>query len=467
MNSISLEIAQQLREQFAQNQFVNVCADFEDLYQNQPDVILDDETLKVVAVSYFRTAKKQSCLSILDKMSSDILAQDFFLSEIRAECSFDLNKLHEAYAYFHQAIELNPKLVSARYKKMMLQVRLFDEFDPRDLRINLENAKAGKRQQWLRDIAYLLYQQGRFDEANQCLVELSKIGGKFHFLDRITFNSLQSANSDEQSNVLKQQQNVEHIATKFVHNTARHLVVVLATHHTHAFANYKFGEKFDLLFMADLTSSYYVFLLHDCVQKILDKDKEHQYDSISLVGASKAGTGAMIIYQELIKQYSRPVNVIAFSPPFDLYPFNPNLLIPSYQHLSKLFDVHPVAKHLFKNTALPNKLVAREQDKVLVIYGTGYEMDAKEVSNITKEQGIIVKPLAYSGHSTSIPYTIPDNKTLDDLKRIYANLADLPDEDFQALGGGKTVDLVDEIWQLYQDPEVSLRWLLEDMTKSC
>ncbi len=266
--------------------------------------------------------------------------------------------------------------------------------------------------------------------------------------------------------VLKAQQNVEHIATDFICNNARHLVVVLATHHTHAFANYKFGEKFDLLFMADLTSSYYVFLLNDFVQKILEKERQYEYESIALVGASKAGTGAMIIYQELIKQYNNPVNVIAFSPPFDLYPFNPNLLIPSYQHLAKLFDVHPVARHLFANTNLPNKLVVREQDRVLVIYGTGYEMDAKEVSNITKEQGIVVKPLAYSGHSTSIPYTIPNNKTLDDLKRIYANLADLPDEDFQALGGGKTVDLVDEIWQLYQDPEVSLRWLLEDFTKN-
>lgn len=436
MSVNALDNAKKLQDKFSNNQFADVCADFENLYQNQPDITLDDEVLKIVAISYFRTAKKQSCLSVLEKISTDFFEKDFFLNEIGAECSFDLNKLQQAYQWFCRAIEINPKLVSARYKKMILQFRLFGTFCPKDLQINLENARAGKRQQWLRDLAYLFYHQGCFNEANQCLTQLSKIGGQFHFLDRITFNSLQTVNTEEQSLILKQQQGVAHIATKFVRNYANHLVVVLATHHTHAFSNYKFGEKFDLLFMADLTSSYYVFLLNEFIQKILDKNREFAYDSISLVGASKAGTGAMIIYQELIKQYDKPVNVIAFSPPFDLYPFNPNLLIPSYQHLAKLFDIHPVAKHLFANTKLPKNLVAREQDKVLVIYGTGYDMDAKEVANITKEQGIVVKPLAYSGHSTSIPYTIPDNKTLDDLKRIYANLADLPDEDFQALGGG-------------------------------
>ncbi len=193
MNQTLQSAVQQLQTSFSQSQFTEVCFNFEDLYQAQPDVSLDDDTLKAVAVSYFRTAKKQSCLSILDRISDDFLRKDFFLNEIRAECCFDLNKLEEAYRYFNLAIELNPKLVSARYKKMMLQVRLFGDFDPRDLRLNLQNAKAGKRQQWLRDIAYLFYRQGRFQEANRCLTELSNIGGKFHFLDRITFNSLQVA----------------------------------------------------------------------------------------------------------------------------------------------------------------------------------------------------------------------------------------------------------------------------------
>lgn len=461
------ELSQKLHSLFLNNDFESVCSNFEHYFQKEANCSINDETLKIIAVAYFRTAKKQSCLSVIEKISPELFAQDFFLHEIKAECSFDLNKLEDAYKHFNIAVELNPKLVSARYKRMLLQIRLFGKCCPRDLKLNMESAISGKRQQWLRDIAYIYYQQGRFNEANTCLEYLSDIGGQFHFLDRITFNSLTGITKDsveKQSKVLSKQHNVEHIATKFVRNNSRHLVVILATHHTHAFSNYKFGEQFDLLFLADLTSSYYVFLLADFVQAILEKDKQFSYDSISLVGASKAGTGAMIIYQKLVEQYSNPVNVIAFSPPVELYPFNANLLIPSYQHLSKLFDIHPVAKHLFSKVDLPKTLSVREKDKVLVLYGKGYEMDAKEVAKISKIPGLVIKALDYSGHSTSIPYTIPENKTLEDLKRIYANLSDLPDTDFQALGGGRTIDLVNEIWRLYQNPQTSLRWLLENMT---
>lgn len=444
---------------FGQNNFKAVCGFFEQKYQTEPQLFADDATLKKIAVSYFKTGKKQSCLTVIDRISAQFLAQDFFLNEIKAECCHDFNRLDDAYQAYSVALSLNPTLVSAKYKRMVLHFRLFGEVLAEDFEQTLKNARTGKRQQWLRDIAYIYYAQGKFAEANQCLKELNDLGGQFHFLDRMTLNSL-GLSANAYAKIVKDQEKVAHIANKFMSNNSKHLVVVLATHHTHAFERYKFGEDFDLLFLADLTSSYYVFILHDFIKAILAKHKQFNYDKISLVGASKAGTGALIIYQELIRHFDKTVNVIAFSPPVGLYPFNDNLLIPSYQHLSKLIDIHPMAQYLFANTKMPKDVQKRPTDKITVVYGKGYKMDATEVGLLPTDTGLEVLGLDYSGHSTSIPYTIPENKTLDDLKRIYANLADLPDEDFQALGGGQTIDLVDEIWNLYQNPEVSLRRLL-------
>lgn len=88
-------------------------------------------------------------------------------------------------------------------------------------------------------------------------------------------------------------------------------------------------------------------------------------------------------------------------------------------------------------------------------------MDKIEAQKIPLSSGVEVIELPFSGHSTSIPYTIPEGRSYEQLQKFYAGLVNLDDQDFQALGGGQTVDLIDEIWALYQNPEIELNKLLK------
>ncbi len=55
---------------------------------------------------------------------------------------------------------------------------------------------------------------------------------------------------------------------------------------------------------------------------------------------------------------------------------------------------------------------------------------------------------------------IPVGKTYEELKSTYSNLRNSNDRDFAALGGNKTVDVIDEIWALYQDPNIDLNKII-------
>ncbi|HDL5739551.1 TPA: hypothetical protein PXE85_001293, partial [Mannheimia haemolytica] len=61
--------------------------------------------------------------------------------------------------------------------------------------------------------------------------------------------------------------------------------------------------------------------------------------------------------------------------------------------------------------------------------------------------------LPYSGHATVIPLTVPEGKT----KEWLSNLT--VDPDLAALGG--ITDLIDEIWEIYQNSNMRLYKFLD------
>lgn len=162
----------------------------------------------------------------------------------------------------------------------------------------------------------------------------------------------------------------------------------------------------------------------------------------------------------LSQQLHIPIKCIAFSPQISLYPFNKNLVIPSYRRFISICDINPIAKSLLVNAPNIRDIQKRDIDSITIIYGSNYEMDRIEAERILNIDGIEFKKLDFNGHSTMIPYTIPHGKSYQDLERTYANLRNLKDEDFQALGGGQIVDIIDQIWALYNDPEIELNKIL-------
>ena len=91
-----------------------------------------------------------------------------------------------------------------------------------------------------------------------------------------------------------------------------------------------------------------------------------------------------------------------------------------------------------------------------IFYGGKFKMDSMEVSKIkSNSSSVQIIKLDYSGHGSLLPLTIPENKTLDDLKKTYAKLD--VDADFNALGGNNLVSIVDEIFTIYQNPTMKLK----------
>ncbi|NNH00046.1 capsule O-acetyltransferase [Acinetobacter sp. ANC 5414] len=86
-------------------------------------------------------------------------------------------------------------------------------------------------------------------------------------------------------------------------------------------------------------------------------------------------------------------------------------------------------------------------------------MDVEEMKHIQTSKSVEKLELAYSGHGTSIPLTIPEGKTYDNLQSMYSKL-NITENDFKELGGNKVGSLVDEIYEIYKNPVMRLSTFL-------
>lgn len=446
-----LELQRQVKQWFNEKNYDAIVG----TYKNNQPAEPSDEFLRLVAISYYQKQLPNNCLNILHKISKNFLKEDYLLNEILAHCYLKNGNFDGAYDSLSVALTLRPSLIQARHRLLILTARKGLAITKQEIDHCWNNAIKIGDKNWIRELTYVYYSQGYYTETNRCIDKIVELGGQLDLLDRLAYTA---AGQSAQSYTIKQ-----YFKDRFVQSAQNndHLVIILSPDHNFAFRSYQFSASLDLLYIADETYSWYCFLVNELSEFLIEKISRFGYKKVTLLGGSKAASGALILYQYLIKKLNIPVNCIAFSPQIDLYPYNNNLIIPTYLTLSTYFAIHPVAYFMMNKVLQPKHIQVRKGDSVKVFYGKGFEMDKIEAQKIPHSSGVEIIELDFSGHSTSIPYTIPEGRTYEQLKVFYAKLSDLDDQDFQALGGGQTVNLIDEIWALYQDPRVDLNKLIE------
>lgn len=430
------------------------------LNKSNIDVKYTDEIYYKLIVSCYRVKNFAKVIEISKIINKLYLNNNYLLCEMLGESYYQLNHIKQAFKYFETAVSIRPSLKSAWQRYLLLKFRITKNLEKEELDKGLSIAIKNKKEMWLRDLSYLFYSLNYFQESNYCLEKLVEFNFSLNYIDQLTY-SLRGIN-DNNNNVslLIENRERELFQFKHIHKENKKLVITLSPNDKYMFQGYKFDEKCDLLHILDKTASYYVFIYKDLVELINNIVKKCKYDEVVLVGSSKGGTGVLITYIELKEILTIPIRCIAFSPQISIYPFNKNLTIPSYQRFINLCEINPIASQILVDTPKINSIKVRSIDNIKVIYGYGFKMDRIEAQYLFDNKDIDLEKLDYNGHTTSIPYTIPDGKSYSDLQTTYSNLKYLQDEDFQALDGGKTIDIIDQIWKLYIDPNISLNQIL-------
>lgn len=441
----------QMYEDKSYSKIVGFALEF--LIRNSPTSFSKDEIYKILISSY-KSGNEHLFQKLIGELDKEILNKDYLINELTAEYYLKNNILDKSFNYFNKAISIRPNLKSARQKRLVLSQRLGKSLDVTELIFCINQAYKIKNINWLRINSYIAYSTMNFKLANHCLRSIITLGGRLNYIDSLTYTLLGDKDINNNSPSLINKVNFPLFSSHFEKENNKKLVITLATVDNYAFKSYHFRS--DRLYIKDETDSYYIFSSESIVDYIVKVINENNYKDISIVGTSKAGTGALMIYDLLSKKINIKIRCVAFSPQVKLFPFNPNLVIPSYQRLSPVLEIHPIANYIINGLSQPSDIVVKKGDEVTIIYGSNYLMDLNESKLIEQSSGIKKIELSYSGHATSIPLTIPDGKSKEELRVKYQKLKEAADNDFMSLGGGSTVDLIDEIWDIYKNPLLKL-----------
>jgi len=311
----------------------------------------------------------------------------------------------------------------------------------------------------LRDLAYIYCSVGEFEKSVDCFLAIYENGGVFTVVDALTLSHLNECNniSFDDLDISAINKSCDYFKCDFVVNGSHHLFITLSPNDKYVLRGY--SVEADRLSLVDMTASYFVLAKERIVELVDKLVVDYDYKKISIVGSSKGGTGALMLYEELAKKLDLPISCVAFSPQMKLFPFNDNLAIPSYRRFANVFMCNKLISSVLENMRQPFEISKlRGQDKVTIVYGIGFSMDRSEVSLLDASSDIDILELEFSGHTSSIPLTIPEGKTVEELRDKYKSLT--MDEDFKALGGEGLVDIVDQIYNIYSNPDMRLHKLL-------
>lgn len=463
MNQTELLLSEkkEIVDLFKKNMYKDVIYFFRNIDTNFEFLDKDiDDIFAVLAISFFREKKFIDAINVSRKISKNYFKTDYLLNEVLGESYYQENNILKAFYYYNEALSIKPTLKSAKHKHLVLKKRLNKIVNEKEIDDVLQLAIKNRKVLWIRELSYLYYSIGSYKKSNKCLEIIVELNGDLDLVDQLTFSLKGLDNTKNSWEKLTEGCNKDFFGYELVDKGNKKLVVVVSPHSKFALKGYKFDSSFDILYIGDNTSSYYTYIYKDIVKLINNIIKDKVYTELSLVGASKGGTGALMFYQELSSILSIPIKCLAFSPQVKLYPFNTNLVIPSYRRFLSICEINPIAEMFLVKAPKIENIIKRDIDTVTIVYGDGYEMDKLEVELISNESGIHKKEIHYSGHATIIPFTIPYGRSYQDLKTTYSSLDKTKDEDFQALGGGQTVDIIDQIWDLYNNPEIDLNSLL-------
>ena len=454
--SIILESVNLLNELFEKKQYVKFIENFERYSKEIIDIENNEDLKKQATISYFKNKDFDKAIAYIEKVKKETLERDYLLCEIYAECLSEKFIFLEAYSYFDKALKLNPQLKNVRINRFLLGQLLGYSLDKKELNWCLEVLYRTKSVNRLRLLAHISYANRIFDIANLCFRSILTLGGQLNYIDYISYSAFGDVKLGTSNDAIIKQGSLDIFGKKIKSVTnSKKLVVSFAPNKNFVFRTYDF--ECNVLYITDLTSSYYMYSCNEIAEYIKSLVIKRNYNEISLIGGSKAGTGALLVYNILSQQLNVKINCVAFSPQVKIYPFNKNLKIPSYEQFSAVYSINPVAKYILSKIKQPKDLVVREGDKVTVIYGKNYIMDKSEALSININSGVDFLELDFSAHNTTIPFTIPENKTKEELRKKYEDLHTVEDADFQYLGGGKTIEVIDEIWNIYSDHKMRLR----------
>lgn len=419
---------------------------------------LDDDAKIIVCKILYDRKLSDRFVNLYETLSKKVLDEDYYIHELAAECYYLLNDIVNAQRCYAVALNINSKLIAAYHKKLVLDYKIDGFYDKGALLQDFKNAKLRKNNSWIRDLAYIYYSCGDVLKSVECFCFIKENSGFFNVVDVLTLKDIgrfyDLSSVDLNVDLLD---DCSFFKYEFESQASDHLFITLSASSNYVLKGYNIcGDRLSLV---DLSDSYFMLSKEKISDLVYSLYELHSYKKISVVGLSKGGSGALMLYDDLKSKCNVPISCVAFSPQVKLFPFNANLVIPSYRRFANVFMCNKLISKMLSKSKQPFQVFKKSpDDKVTIVYGNGFLMDMIEVSFISDSKDLTLLELEYSGHGTSIPLTIPEGMTLDELRVKYKKLT--VDEDFKALGGGDLVDIVEQIFKIYSNPDMRLHKLL-------
>ena len=416
---------------------------------------LEHSIIRTIAISCYKIKKHDKCIELIEFLTIQNSA-DYYLYELLADCYYAINDIDASLVAYETALKLNPKLIAAKFKYTVLYYRKTKHIEPAALDKIESIAQSRNNMTWLRIVSYIQYSQKQYDRALNNLLTFIESDAKVYSIDYFTVSKIYKLlghNNEELRYRLLYRQTT--FFYDFHPEGRSNLLITLSP--SSSFILKKYPYSADRLNIIDNSFSYYFLsfeLITDYICKLVG---DYKYSKLSIVGSSKAATGVILLLnklQEILPDMT--ITAVACSPQITIYPFNTNLQIPSYQNMMELVQINSSLEKYFHKNQNSIQFNIKNPNTLHIFYGGKFKMDSMEVSKIkSNSSSVQIIKLDYSGHGSLLPLTIPENKTLDDLKKTYAKLD--VDADFNALGGNNLVSIVDEIFTIYQNPTMKLK----------
>lgn len=198
------------------------------------------------------------------------------------------------------------------------------------------------------------------------------------------------------------------------------LVVMLSA--TSAFSLKKFEFGTDVLFLADNSRTYFCVPLTRIVRMIGSLAESNGYQTVSLVGCSKAAAGALMIGSLLSEEKpGLEVNALAFSPQTQIYPHAAvNDYLPSYQQMHKAIGANStLSPYMARHGDLRNFDYSR-LNRCRVYYGSLNGADRSEAIRLGDKKGVELVEIKSKQHYTLGFFTCPKDVNLEVAKARFA-----------------------------------------------
>lgn len=202
------------------------------------------------------------------------------------------------------------------------------------------------------------------------------------------------------------------------------LVVTLSA--TRKFTLQKFRFDADVLFLVDVSMSYYCVPSDAAAALIKELVERCGYETVTFIGCSKGATGALSI-AAVFKAIgtTAAVKVFAFAPQTQIYPHSANSdVFPSYVNLHKKLKTQPTLIPIMERTGKLSAFDYSGLAECRIIYGSLNNVDTIEANRLASNEGVTLMPLDTGQHYTLGFFTIPADVNIEDARRRFEEVDD-------------------------------------------